>query len=136
MTFLELVVRMRLDAALKRERMPAYRERMAEQLVEAIVPEVAKMIEEKTKDARNPSALTRNERMKLWRRDRQTLAWKQRFALKQARKRLLVVIERSHLEAAVERMGRYVVTAIAPEILKIIAEEVKKAEEAVQEVEQ
>ena len=136
MTFLELVVRMRLDAALKRERMPAYRERMAEQLVEAIVPEVAKMIEEKTKDARNPSALTRNERMKLWRRDRQTLAWKQRFALKQARKRLLVVIERSHLEAAVERMGRYVVTAIAPEILKIIAEEVKKAEEAVQEVQQ
>jgi hypothetical protein len=135
-TFLELVVRMRLDAALKRERMPAYRERMAEQLVEAIVPEVAKMIEEKTKDARNPPALTRNERMKLWRRDRQTPAWKQRFALKQARKRLLVVIERARLEAAVERMGRYVVTAIAPEILKIIAEEVKKAEEAVQEVEQ
>jgi len=116
--------------------MPAYRERMALVLVDAIVPEVAKMVEEKTKDARNPSALTRSERMKLWRRDRQTLAWKQRFALKQARKRLLVVIERSHLEAAVERMGRYVVTAIAPEILKIIAEEVKKAEEAVQEVEQ
>ena len=137
MTFLEILVRMRLEAALKRERMPAHREQMALVLVGAVVPEVAKMIEEAVKEARYPPAhLTRNERMCVQRRKLKSAEWSRRAAMKEARARLLVTIERAGLDKLVERMGRYTMTAIAPEILLLIQEEVTKGLQTGVEVQQ